>query len=170
MKNIFFITAVLFSFAAKAQVTKLSLQASGLTCSMCSNAINKAIKSLDFVDKVDANIKNSTFDIVIKPSSNVDFDKVKKKVEDAGFFVASFTAIVQFDNVAIANDAHVNVGTNDFHFLNVKNQTLSGNKTIKILDKGFVSAKEYKKNSSLTKMPCYKTGEENGKRIFHVTI
>jgi copper chaperone CopZ len=170
MKNIFFITAVLFSFAAKAQVTKLSLQASGLTCSMCSNAINKAIKSLDFVDKVDANIKNSTFDIVIKPNSNVDFDKVKKKVEDAGFFVASFTAIVQFDNVAIANDAHVNVGTNDFHFLNVKNQTLSGNKTIKILDKGFVSAKEYKKNSSLTKMPCYKTGEENGKRIFHVTI
>ncbi len=170
MKNIFLIIAVLFSFTLNAQVTKVSLQASGLTCSMCSNAINKALKSLDFVDKVDANIKNSTFDVVIKPNTNVDFDKLKKKVEDAGFFVASFTATIQFDNVAIANDAYINVGANDFHFLNVKDQTLSGNKTIKILDKGFVSAKEYKKNNSFTKMPCYKTGEENGKRIFHVTI
>lgn len=170
MKNIFLIIAVIFSFTATAQVTKVSLQASGLTCSMCSNAINKAIKSLDFVDKVDANIKNSTFDISFKQNAVIDFDKLKKKVEDAGFFVASFTANIQFDNVAIANDTHVNVGANDFHFLNVKDQTLSGNKTIKILDKGFIPAKEYKKNGSLTKMSCYKTGEENGKRIFHVTI
>ncbi len=170
MKYIYLIIAVIFSFTATAQVTKVSLQASGLTCSMCSNAINKAIKSLDFVDKVDANIKNSTFDISFKQNAVIDFDKLKKKVEDAGFFVASFTANIQFDNVAIANDAHVNVGANDFHFLNVKDQTLSGNKTIKILDKGFIPAKEYKKNSSLTKMSCYKTGEENGKRIFHVTI
>jgi copper chaperone CopZ len=170
MKNIFLIIAVLFSFAAKAQVTKVSLQASGLTCSMCSNAINKAIKSLDFVEKVDANIKNSTFDIIFKPNSNVDFDKLKKKVEDAGFFVANFKATLHFDNVSIANDTHVNVGTDVFHFLNVNNQSLTGEKTIRLLDKGFVPAKEYKKNSNLTKMPCYKTGEENGKRIFHVTI
>ncbi|MFM2326393.1 MAG: hypothetical protein RIR31_595, partial [Bacteroidota bacterium] len=67
MKNKFLILAVLFSLAVKAQITKVSLQASGLTCSMCSNAINKSLKSLDFVDRVDANIKNSTFDILIKP-------------------------------------------------------------------------------------------------------
>jgi len=170
MKYMYLIIAVLFSFTSTAQITKVSLQASGLTCSMCSNAINKAIKSLDFVDKVDANIKNSTFDVVIKPGSTADFDKLKKKVEDAGFFVASFTATVNFDNVTIANDTHVNIGANAFHFLNIKNQTLTGNKTIRLLDKGFVSAKEYKKNSGLTTMACYKTGEENGKRIFHVTI
>jgi hypothetical protein len=62
------------------------------------------------------------------------------------------------------------VGAAVFHFINVKEQILAGDKTIRLLDKGFVSAKEYKKNSSLTKMACYKTGEENGKRIFHVTI
>lgn len=171
MKNIFLITALFFSVAVNAQVvSKISLQASGLTCSMCSNAINKAIKSLNFVEQVDANIKNSTFEIAIKPNSNVDFDKIKKKVEDAGFFVASFTATMQFNNVAITNDKQVNMGTTNFHFINVKEQTLSGNNTIKLIDKGFISAKEFKKNSSLTKMPCIKTGEENGKRIFHVTI
>lgn len=170
MKNILFIIAVFLSVAAAAQVNHVNIQASGLTCSLCSNAINKAIKSLDFVEKVDASIKNSSFDISFKPNAAVDFDKLKKKVEDAGFFVSSFTATINFDNVTVQNDTHVSAGSNTFHFLNVIGQTLTGNKTIRILDKGFVSAKEYKKNSSLTKMECYKTGEENGKRIFHVTI
>jgi copper chaperone CopZ len=170
MKNKFLILAVLFSLAVKAQITKVSLQASGLTCSMCSNAINKSLKSLDFVDRVDANIKNSTFDILIKPNSVVDFDKLKNKVEDAGFFVANFTATINFEKLTVLNDTHINVGATVFHFINVKEQILSGDKTIRLLDKGFVSAKEYKKNSSLTKMACYKTGEQNGKRIFHVTI
>ena len=170
MKNIFLIAAILFSAAANAQITKATLQASGLTCSMCSNAINKSLQTLAFVDKVEANIKNSTFDIVFKSGSNTDFDMIKKKVEDAGFFVAGFTATVNFDNLTVDNDTHVNVGNNVFHFLNVKNQTLTGEKIIRLLDKGFISAKEYKKNTSLTKMACYKTGDENGKRIFHVTI
>jgi copper chaperone CopZ len=170
MKNKFLIVALLFSLAANAQVTKVSLQASGLTCSMCSNAINKALKSLDFVEKVTANIKNSSFDILFKQNAIVDFDQIKKKVEDAGFFVAKFTATLNFDNVAVQNDSHATAGTNTFHFLNVKQQTLNGEQTIRLLDKGFVSAKEFKKNSSLTKMACYKTGEENGDRIFHVTI
>ncbi len=170
MKYFFIILAVAFSFKINAQVTKVNLQASGLTCSMCSNAINKSLKSLNFVDKIDANIKNATFDITFKTGSTIDFDKLKKKVEDAGFFVSNFIISIHFDNLNITNDTQVNVGFAIFHFLNVNNQTLSGNKTIRLLDKGFVSVKEYKKNSSLTKMPCYKTGEENGKRIFHVTI
>ena len=170
MKRLFICLLVFAVNYTQAQITKVTIQASGLTCSMCSNSINKALKSLSFVEKVDANIKNSSFNILFKPSEVVDFDKLKKKVEDAGFFVASFTATVHFDNVAVLNDGHVNVGATTFHFLNVKEQALNGDKTIRLLDKGFVSAKEYKKNSSLTTMGCYKTGEENGKRVFHVTI
>ncbi len=157
MKQTFFILAILLSFASRAQVSGVSLQASGLTCSLCSNAINKALKSLDFVDKVQANIKNSSFDISFKPGARVDFDQLKKKVENAGFSVAKFTATVHFDHVAVVNDNHVVIGDMVYHFLNVNNQTLNGDKAIRLLDKGFVSAKEYKKNSGLTKMECYKT-------------
>ena len=180
MKQIFFIIAVLFCFGAKAQISGVNLQASGLTCSLCSNAINKALKTLDFVDKVQPNIKNSSFDISFKPETKPDFDQLKKKVEDAGFSVAKFTATVHFDHVAVTNDNHVVIGDMVYHFLNVNDQTLNGDKVIRLLDKGFVSAKEYKKNSVLTKMECYKTGvagpccaKDNlpaGKRIFHVTI
>lgn len=170
MKKLIIVLFVFISGVANAQVKGVTIQASGLTCSMCSNSIFKALKTLDFVEKVDANIKTSSFEINFKPNAPVDFDKLKAKVEDAGFFVANFTVTYSFDGLAISNDKHINVGNSIFHFLNVKAGVLSGDKKLRLLDKGFVSAKEFKKNSSLTKMACYKTGEENQKRIFHVTI
>ena len=180
MKKTFFIISIFFALGSNAQVTGVNLQASGLTCSMCSNAINKALKSLDYVEKVQANIKTSSFDILFKAGAKPDFDQLKKKVEDAGFSVAKFTATVHFDRVPVVNDNHVVVGDVVYHFLNVNNQTLNGEKAIRLLDKGFVTAKEFKKNGALTKMECYKTGvagpccaKDNlpaGKRIFHVTI
>ena len=170
MKKVIVIILVLFSVSSQAQIKSVTIQASGLTCSMCSNSIFKSLETLDFVDQVDANIKTSSFDISFKPNADIDFDKLKAKVEDAGFFVARFTVTYHFEGLAISDDKHINVGNSVFHFLNVKEAVLSGDKKIRLLDKGFVSAKEFKKNSSLTKMACYKTGEENEKRIFHVTI
>lgn len=170
MKNLIIIILIALAATAQAQVKGITIQASGLTCSMCSNAIFKALKTVDFVDKVDANIKTSSFEVTVKAGAVIDFDKLKSKVEDAGFFVASFIVNYNFDDLAIANDTHVIIGNSTFHFLNVKNAVLSGEKKIRFLDKGFVPAKEYKKNSGLTKMACYKTGTEHGKRIFHVTI
>ncbi|MDB5222226.1 MAG: heavy-metal-associated protein [Chitinophagaceae bacterium] len=163
MKKIFLMAAIVYSVAANSQVTKVSLQASGLTCSMCSNAINKALKSLDFVEKVDANIKTSTFEITFKDGSNVDFDKLKSKVEGAGFSVAGFSATVHFNNVKIKSDEAVTIGDKKLQFVNVKEQTLNGPKAIKVIDKGFVSPKEYKKNSVAS------TDSKNG-RVYHVTI
>lgn len=163
MKKIFLIAAIVYSVAASSQVTKVNLQASGLTCSMCSNAINKALMTLGFVDKIEANIKTSTFEISFKPNSNVDFDKLKKKVEDAGFFVARFTATVQFNNVKVKSGEPITVGDKTLQFVNVKEQILNGTKTVRVIDKGFVSSKEYKKNSVAS------SGSKHGK-IYHVTI
>lgn len=52
------ISCLFLLIATNAQLKNATCSASGLTCSMCSNAINKALLSLDFVDKVTANIKN----------------------------------------------------------------------------------------------------------------
>ena len=147
MKNIFLLLAISISMVAKAQVTKVSLQASGLTCSMCSNAINKALKSLDFVDKVEADIKNYTFEILFKEASRVDFDKMRRKVEDAGFSVSAFVATIYFDNVHIRANQPVTIGNNALLFIELKDLSLNGVKQVKLLDKGFVSSKEYKKNA-----------------------
>jgi copper chaperone CopZ len=147
MKKIFLIIAVCFSVATNAQVTKVSLQASGLTCSMCSNAINKALKTLDFVLQVEADIKTYTFDISFKPNSNIDFDMIKNKVENAGFTVTGFIATIYFNDVQLIKSQPVTIEDKTFLFTNMNDQPLNGIKKIKVLDRGFVSPKEYKRNA-----------------------
>lgn len=164
MKTFLLIFSLIFSVVANSQtISKVSLQASGLTCSMCSNSINKALKTLDFVDKIDANIKTSTFEITFKPNKNIDFDLLKKKVEGAGFSVANFLAAIQFNNVPVKTNQSVLVGDNTLQFINVKDQVLTGTKQVRLVDKGFVSSKEYKKNSVAF------AESKNGK-VYHVTI
>lgn len=160
MKKIFILIAIAYSAAANAQVTKVSLQASGLTCSMCSNSINKALKTLDFVLQVDADIKTYTFEISFKPNSNVDFDMLKKKVEGAGFFVSGFVATIIFNNAQVTNGQPVSIAGKIFYFLNTNEQSLNGVKQVKVLDKGFVSAKEYKRNAFPVSAPL----------TYHVTL
>jgi len=147
MKALFILFAITVSMATKAQVTKVYLQASGLTCSMCSNAINKALKTLDFVDKVDEDVKNYTFEISFKPNTQIDFDKIKNKVENAGFSVSRFVAAVQFYNVQVRGNGPVTIGNYTFSFVNGKQQFLNGVQQVRLLDKGFVSSKEYKHNA-----------------------
>ncbi len=182
MKSKYWIFGVLI-FAAlqlNAQISKVNLQASGLTCSMCSNAINKSLKSIPFVENVTANIKNSSFEITFKPDASVELDLIKKKVEDAGFFVAKLEVLLFVHSLAVSNDAHVDINGTMFHFLHTDNKVLDGETTFVLLDKGYVSAKDYKRNAVYTKMNCYKTGlmgnccnnktKSAGTRIYHVTI
>ena len=162
MKNILLVIAILLSIITEAQVTKVYFQASGLTCSMCSNSINKSLRTLDFVDKIDADVKSYTFELSFKPNSNVDFDKIKKKVEDAGFSVSGFFATIYFDNVRVKENEPVKVNSNNLIFVNGREQMLNGEIRVKVVDKGFVTSKEYRNNSF--SMP------EKAEGIYHVSI
>lgn len=180
MKTFFSIILSMLSIYSNAQIKKVTIQASGLTCSLCSNAINKSLQSVSYVAKVTPNIKNSTFEIFFKEGASVNFDELKKKVEDAGFFVAQFIVVVDIVSLKVSNDAHVEINGVMYHFLNVGNATLDGEVSLKLLDKGFVPLKTFKKNSKLTQFACYQTGymgrccKQNSsispRRIFHVTI
>jgi copper chaperone CopZ len=168
------------SAGAFAQVQKINIQASGLTCSMCSNSINKSLKTIDFVDKVMANIKNSTFEITVKAGSSIDFDLIKKKVEDAGFFVAALEIVMQTEPIEISDEKHLTIDGLNYHFMHTGSKTLKGLISLKLIDKGFVSAKVFKKNARYTTMNCYQTGKiggccaqknaSEGARIYHVTL
>jgi len=182
MKKIL-LMVVLYSgatFSCFSQISKVTIQASGLTCSMCSNAINKSLRSISYIDNVIADIRTSTFTISFKENAQVNFDKLKQKVEAAGFFVADFKAFVKFNDVQIAKDTHSKTQGMTFHFLNTKDQLLNGEYWIKVIDKGYVTIKQFKKGEMYTDMECYKTGVagsccktyglESGTRIFHVSL
>ena len=70
-------------------IKKVSLVASGLTCSMCSKAIFKSLTKLDFVDEVKVDIEQSKFVLTFKSGKTVVIDQIKSAVADAGFSVQS---------------------------------------------------------------------------------
>jgi copper chaperone CopZ len=181
MKKLLMILVIVFaSLSSQAQFTSATLQATGLTCAMCSNAINKALQKVPFVESVKPDIKNSSFGIVFKKDAEIDIDALKDAVEDAGFSVGSLKLTGNFNEVQIAADQHVKIGNENFHFLNVESQVLNGEKAITVVDKNFVTEKQFKKYSSATKMRCIQTGKAasccmkdgipEAARVYHVTM
>lgn len=181
MKKFFIVSVmIMLLMQSYAQFTNARLQATGLTCAMCSNAINKALQKVSFVQSVTSDIKNSAFNIVFKEGAAVSIDALKDAVDDAGFSVGSLKVTGVFNNLAIAADQPIKIGEENFHFLKVPNQLLNGEKTLTVIDKNFVTAKEFKKYSAETKMGCMQSGKAGagcvkdgisaGDRIYHVTI
>jgi copper chaperone CopZ len=181
MKKLFLLLGVtLATVVVNAQFSKATVLASGLTCSLCNNAIYKALKALPFVSQVKSDIKNAAFDIQFSDNKQPDIDAIKNAVEDAGFSVANLTLTGSFTHVKVINDGHVTIGGKVFHFLNVNSQELNGEKTLTIVDKNFVPAKTFKKMSRYTHMSCLLTGRADQcclkdhivsqTRIYHVTI
>ena len=162
MKHFLLLIAIAIAGGLEAQINKVSLEASGLTCSMCSNAINKALKTLDFVRTVSADVKNYTFELSFVPNSQVDFGKIRKKVEDAGSSVSGFYATIYFDKVGVSEDQPVMVGNSSLLFVNTKSRQLDGEIRIKIIDKGFITTKELR-NDNYRVLP----GHEG---VYHVTL
>jgi copper chaperone CopZ len=168
---------VQFVFLSQAQIQSATLQASGLTCSMCSNSIHQALVKLPFIETVRANIKMSSFEIAFKSNEQVDIDAMKHAVEDAGFFVAGLSLRTRISSITLEKDAHLELDGRLFHFLNAAGQSVDGNVTFQIVDRGFVPAKTFRKNSKLTSLACYQSGrtgtccsKEAGRRLYHVII
>jgi copper chaperone CopZ len=73
-------------------IKKVTLTASGLTCSMCSKAIFKALSKLDFVEEVKVDIEKSIYILTFKTGKKVDIDQIKLAVTGAGFGVQSLVS------------------------------------------------------------------------------
>jgi copper chaperone CopZ len=149
MKTIYsLIIVMLFAFnIASAQITKVELQAAGLTCSMCSRSVDMQLRTLDFIDSIGIDLSHATFFLFFKKDKIVDFDQIKKKVEDAGFSVALLKVNYQFDNLKVENNSSFTYHNSTFYVINSTQKILNGLVDFKIVDKGFVSDKEYKKYS-----------------------
>ncbi len=181
MKTIFLVLGIFFlENSADAQFTSASLQASGLTCSMCSKAVKNALEEVNFVEKVQVDIKNQQYNLSFKKGDDVDFDALSKAVVDAGFAVADMKVTVDVKEIKADKDAHFSIGDKYFHLLNASGKQLKGPTKFTIVDKQFVSAKMFKKYAMASQMSCVKTGRvancctKNGftpaSRVYHVII
>jgi copper chaperone CopZ len=158
---------LLIQSVAGAQIQSVSLQASGLTCSMCSRAIYKSLKKLPSVAKVQEDIAHSSYHIQFKGDQKVSLADLKKAVLDAGFSVAWMEVKANFNNVEVANDSSLQLDDFTFFFVDVQKQKLNGEKKLLILDKDYILEKDRKKYAGI---PESKTATTDGDKIFHVTL
>ena len=152
------IWVIALAAASHAQVTQVKLQAGGLTCSMCSKAVWNALQKVPDVDKVSVDIKNQQYLITFRDDNAVDFDALEKAVEGAGFSVAAFSVTADVHRLQLQKDKHLLIGRQYFHFLNAAGQDVDGIIHFTVVDKGYTSAKNFRKYSSLTTMTCAQTG------------
>ncbi len=163
MKKIILIIQIcLIAFVTNAQIAKVEIMATGLTCSMCSNAINKQLKTLAEVEKVDIDLNKNLFVITLKADNKLTPKTFKDKVEKAGFFVGSMVLFMNFNNLAVEDNKQMG----NYIFIDTKAQTLNSIAKVKLLDKGYVTTKEYKKLSKLyAKYSSYNKGNDDN---FHL--
>ena len=167
MKKQFLVVILVCSLVVEmnAQFSKASLEASGVTCSLCSKAIKKALEGVPFVEEVKVDVKMQEYNLVFKKGSAIHFDDIQKAVEDAGFSVASLRVTGNFENLKLQKDQNVRIGDQTFIFLNGNNEILEGERTLTLIDKNFLTPKAFKKYSASIKPTA-----ASNIRVYHVII
>lgn len=159
--KIFIVLLITTISAAKAQFTKAELQVSGLTCSMCSKATEKSLRTLNFIGDIKADLNRNVFVITFKKDMPVNLDEISKKVQNAGFFVNNLKATFNFDNVKVNNSTFSYAG-DTYRLVSGADKPLTGPVMVTVVDKGFAPAAVYKKYTTADKA-------EAG-RVYHLAI
>jgi hypothetical protein len=103
------------------------------------------------------NIETSTYFIILKNNNNLTPNIFKEKVEKAGFFVGNFIATANIDVM----DKNLYILIDDCKLNNTEVK-------FQVIDKGFVTAKEFKKLSKQYKsIVTYTANNEND---FHIKL
>ena len=156
------------------QITTVEMQVTGLTCSMCSQATEKSLRTLNYVSDVTPDLNKNLFIIKFKKDKEVNFDQLNKKVKDAGFSIGKLEATVNFNQTKIDEKGQAVVGANVYRFENAKDKVLNGPVKVNVIDKGFVSNSVFKQKATTVTFDSYPTGTGvvNGKktRIYHLSI
>lgn len=147
----------LLSVTSQAQIAKAEIQATGLTCSMCSNAINKQLKSLADVEDVAIDLNTNTFTVTLKENNSLKPSVFKENVEKAGFFIGSLILTVKPETITKKPYVIIDGKVNEAKMVQVQ-----------VLDKGYVTDKAFKKLSKSYKNST--TYNTNSEADFHVKI
>ncbi len=145
IKTIVLIVTVLLSSNIFAQIINAEIIATGLTCSMCSNAINKQLKTLTEVDSITTDLNTNTFVVYLKKDNKLKPRVLKERVEKAGFFIGSL--VITIPSYILKSNANntVSLDGSTYIILNDEMKKPNGDIKVRIYDKGYITQKEYKK-------------------------
>lgn len=131
-----------YTLSAAAQFSTARLQATGLTCALCSKSIHQALSQLPFIDSVQPELKTSSFDLFFKNGQSVLVQSIRKAVEDAGFFIGSLH--LQW-NTPIPASSQSEGKFQDRGALFQWDGQLTAGMTVQVINRGFVTEKDFKR-------------------------
>lgn len=172
MKNIYLkliliaCLVLITSTKSYSQISKAEIMATGLTCSMCSNAINKQLKATVGVDSVSTDLNTNTFTVYFKKESKIMPKVLKEGVEKAGFFIGSLVITVPTESLKMAEDKTISLNGFTFVLLDEKLKNSNGETKVRVYDKGYVTQKEHKKLlKTFSKTASYSADNEDDYHI-----
>ncbi|MBK7763693.1 MAG: heavy-metal-associated domain-containing protein [Bacteroidetes bacterium] len=165
-KLIIILSYLIFSISSNAQIQKAELVATGLTCSMCSNAIYKKLTAIKGVDSVAIDLNENLFTIFLAKDSKVKPSELKESVEKAGFFVGSLILTFPKENFTQYYRTELRTENVTYILMNQQFEIVGNTIQVRIMDKGYVTSKEYKKYTN--KKLQYMSKVTNSGELYHV--
>lgn len=150
LKKQFILLVMLFGvMTSYSQISKAEIIATGLTCSMCSNAINKQLKALPEVEKVMIDLNTNTFMVQLKKDNHITPQQLRANIEKAGFFVGSMILTIDVDDAQAKDNTSFKNASGTYVFVDAKEKAANGTLRLKVLNSGFVTKKEYKQSAKM---------------------
>lgn len=66
---------------------KYTLSVKGLVCSFCAKAIEKKLKKFDGIESINIDLDNRL--VILESSKQLDVEKIKEAIKEAGYTVAN---------------------------------------------------------------------------------
>ena len=148
MKNTILSLLMVTCSTAFAQINKAEIIATGLTCSMCSNAIYKQLLRIPAIEKVETNLNTNTFTVYTKNENQLKPNELKENVEKSGFFIGSLIVYLPSDSLKIQDMKTLIQGATLYEFITDAAKINLVQTKVKLYDKGYVTAREFKKNNT----------------------
>jgi copper chaperone CopZ len=150
---------------AKAQFTRAELQVSGLNCALCAKTTEKSLRALPFIADVKPDLMHNIYVLMLKNDKQVNFDQIAAIVHEENFFISSFKATFNFDNIKVANN-FFGYGGDTFELMNGAGKILRGPVELTLVDNGFAPRSVSKKY--LGKVSSGAAG--NAGRTYHLAM
>ena len=138
MKYLFIFIFFLLNTKAKAQIQSIDVAASGLTCSMCSKAIFKALSQLDFVSEVKVDLEKSIYSLSFKSPERVKIEEIKDAVYDAGFAIETMQMTANFPKSKAINNEVVLLLGYQFKWELTSEKNIKNPQKVNFLNKDFM--------------------------------
>jgi copper chaperone CopZ len=174
MKEFFFKFSLgLFSFLpliSNAQFVSARLGINGLTCSMCSFAVQAELERLPFVEKAELNLNTNIADVLFKTGAKVNMQQVVQAVYKAGFSVGYTEADFTFNQQEVSDQSVFSYEGYNYQFFKPAQSLLNGRTTLKFIDKKYFRQKAYSFWAPMIKESLKGKTKNERAVLYHVTL